>query len=119
MSGGKSPKIKGDRFERAVCMALEGARRTFWQPEGDMVRGDIEAPILGAGECKVRKGGFKRLYDWLEDRDFLVVKADRRTPLLILRLEDMVRILALIKEGPPSSEVVGDGTAEGLQGDNL
>jgi len=104
--GGKAPKRKGDAFERAVCLAL-GGRRTFWQPEGGEERGDIEVPGLGIGECKVRKNGFKQLYEWLEGRDFLVVKADRRPALVILPLAVAAALLQELdesdksKDGPP------------------
>jgi hypothetical protein len=43
----------------------------------------------GAGIClevKARADGFRELYGWLEDRDVLIVKADRREPLVVVRL---------------------------------
>ena len=95
--GGKSPKRKGDAFERAVCMAL-GGRRTFWQPEGGENRGDIEVPVLGRGECKVRKNGFRQLYEWLEGRDFLVIKADRRPALVVLNLSVMTELIERVNQ---------------------
>jgi len=50
---------------------------------------DILWPLLGidrVGEVKVRAKGFTQLYDWLSGNDFLVVRADRREPLIVLRL---------------------------------
>jgi hypothetical protein len=44
----------------------------------------------------LRKDGFKQIYDWLEDKDLLIVKADRKEPLVVLRLEDYIKLL---KEG--------------------
>ena len=37
-------------------------------------------------ECKARADGFSTLYRWLDERDLLIVKADRQEPLVILRL---------------------------------
>ena len=39
------------------------------------------------GEAKARGNGFNRLYDWLEDRDFLVLRADRKPLLVVVKLE--------------------------------
>jgi hypothetical protein len=50
---------------------------------------DLSVPVLGvdrAVEVKCRADGFRELYGWLEDRDVLIVKADRREPLVVLRL---------------------------------
>jgi hypothetical protein len=35
---------------------------------------------------KARAGGFRELYTWLEDRDVLIVTADRQEPLVVVRL---------------------------------
>ena len=35
-------------------------------------------------EVKVRANGFIELYDWLDDADLLIVRADRRTPLVVI-----------------------------------
>jgi hypothetical protein len=46
-------------------------------------------PLLAvdrAVEVKCRATGFRQLYDWLNGRDLLIVKADRREPLVIVRL---------------------------------
>ena len=50
---------------------------------------DLHVPILGvdrAVEVKCRAAGFSELYDWLNDRDGLIVKADRQEPLVVLRM---------------------------------
>ncbi len=49
----------------------------------------IELQLLGRilrTEVKARATGFATLYAWLENRDLLIVKADRREPLVILPL---------------------------------
>jgi hypothetical protein len=46
-------------------------------------------PVLGvdrAVEVKCRADGFRELYGWLDERDILIVKADRKEPLVVLRL---------------------------------
>lgn len=51
---------------------------------------DLELPLGDERvlriECKARADGFRELYGWLEDRDILIVKADRQPPLVVLRL---------------------------------
>jgi hypothetical protein len=37
-------------------------------------------------ERKARATGFAQLYDWLNDRDVLIGKADRQEPLVLVRL---------------------------------
>lgn len=47
-------------------------------------------PVLGRdlrGEAKARGNGFNRLYDWLEGRDFLVIRADRKPLLIVAKLD--------------------------------
>jgi Holliday junction resolvase len=54
---------------------------------GHRFAGDIAFPLLGRDLCvesKVRANGFRRLYDWLQGRDVLVVRADRREALVVL-----------------------------------
>ena len=37
-------------------------------------------------EVKCRAQGFRELYSWLEQRDVLIIKADRQEPLVVTRL---------------------------------
>jgi len=39
--------------------------------------------------------GFNRLYEWLEGRDFLVLRADRRPLLVFVKLELAAEIVAV------------------------
>lgn len=89
MSGGLSPKRKGDNGEREFCR-LMGGERSFWQPNGGEERADvINVPYLGAGEVKRRKDGFRQLYAWLQGRDFVAVRADRKEWLVVMRAADV------------------------------
>ena len=95
--GGRAARAKGNRGERAVVRFLQhygfAAERV---PLSGAARGrfggDISVPVLGRdlrGEAKCRGdgGGFKSLYDWIEGRDFLVIRADRKPLLIVARLE--------------------------------
>lgn len=42
-----------------------------------------EAPPL-IGECKIRASGFKQIYDWLDDNDFLTIRVDRGERLYVV-----------------------------------
>jgi Holliday junction resolvase len=102
MSGGRASRQKGDRAERALVKFLQdrgfAAERV---PLSGSVRGrfggDISIPILGIDrkvEVKVRGDGFRRLYDWLEGNDFLIVRADRAEPLVVIPLKLAAEIAA-------------------------
>jgi hypothetical protein len=50
---------------------------------------DLSVPICGVDrsvEVKCRATGFRQLYEWIKDRDFPIVKADRQEPLVTVRL---------------------------------
>ena len=93
MSGRRS-RDKGARAERALVRWLQ--EQGFASEKvplsgacGGSFAGDVTWPLLGidrVGEVKVRAKGFTQLYDWLSGNDFLVVRADRREPLIVLRL---------------------------------
>lgn len=56
-------------------------------------------PLLGIDrivEVKVRANGFRELYRWLDGdgRDLLVIKADRREPLVVVRLHLAAEVAA-------------------------
>lgn len=91
---GKAPKRKGDRLERATVSLLQAhgiaAKRVPLSGSVAGYEGDVVATVAGREvvlECKSR-ANFTTLYNWLENRDALVLKADRREPLLVVRLSD-------------------------------
>ena len=50
----------------------------------------MSIPLLGADrrvEVKCRGDGFRELYRWLEGHDFLIVRADRREPLVVIPMK--------------------------------
>ena len=105
MSGGKSPRRKGDRAERALVRFLQdrgfaAERVPLSGAAGGSYLGDLTIPLLGVdrvAEVKVRAHGFQQLYGWLaRARPADSVRADRSEPLVILPLK-------------LAAEIVGEG----------
>ena len=112
MAGGRRSRDKGNRVERAIVRALQehglGAERVpLSGSAGGSYVGDLTVPLLGVDrvvEVKCRAHGFTQLYDWLDSRDILVVKADRRQPLVVIPLDLAARVAmaAEAKKGGPA-----------------
>ena len=85
MSGLRSRR-KGVRVELAIAKLI-GARKVSraYQAGHDLelLLGDDRMLRV---ECKARADGFRQLYDWLNERDILIIKSDRREPLVVVRL---------------------------------
>jgi hypothetical protein len=100
--GGRACRDKGNRTERAIVRLLQdrglaGERVPLSGAARGRFGGDISVPALGRdlrGEAKARGNGFNRLYDWLEGRDFLVLRADRKPLLVVVPLELAAEIVA-------------------------
>lgn len=90
-------KRKGSNGEREFIKEWGGGKKIPLSGAlgGEWI-GDVEIPELGRGEIKRRKDGFKQLYAWLEGKDFLAVRADRREWLVVMRME---RLRELLKKG--------------------
>ena len=107
MTGGRASRQKGDRLERALVLQLQAAgfaaeRVPLSGSAGGSYLGDLTVPLLGRDLCveaKARKDGFRELYTWLRDRDLLVVKADRREPLVVLPLRLAIEIATAAERG--------------------
>jgi hypothetical protein len=88
--GGRLSRNKGARTERAIVRLLQDQGIAAEKISGMYKPGaDLSLAVLGvdrAVEVKCRADGFRELYGWLEDRDLLIVKADRQEPLAIVRL---------------------------------
>ena len=93
MSGRRSRR-KGTRTERSIVNALKASgiaavRVPLSGAVGGRFAGDIILPLMGRDlsvEVKARADGFRELYSWLNQRDVLIVKADRQEPLVVVRL---------------------------------
>jgi Holliday junction resolvase len=107
--GGRASRQKGDRFERAIVRLLQdhglGAERVpLSGSAGGSYAGDLTVPILGRDlvvEAKARANGFARLYSWLEGRDVLIIKADRRDAIAVLPLRLAADIAVAAERGKP------------------
>jgi len=102
MTGGRASRQKGNRFERALVRFLQdrgfaAERVPLSGSAGGSYCGDLTIPVIGRDLCaevKVRGNGFSRLYEWLDGRDLLIVRADRREPLVVLPLRLAAEIAA-------------------------
>jgi Holliday junction resolvase len=98
MSGRRSGS-KGARTERSVVNALQAdGIAAVRVPLSGAVAGDIVLPLMGRDLCvevKARGDGFRELYCWLNERDVLMVKADRQQPLVVVRLSLAAEIAKL------------------------
>ena len=89
----RSPR-KGARVEREMVNMLRAAgiqaeRVPLSGSCGGSFSGDLVIDGRYTAEVKARGGGggFTLLERWLEDRDVLIVKRDRRPPLVVLDFE--------------------------------
>ena len=87
MSGRRS-RDKGAHIERAIAKVLQGDGVAAtkigraYQPGHDIV-----PSLTGRDLCvevKVRADGFRELYSWVNQRDVLIVKADRQELLVVV-----------------------------------
>jgi Holliday junction resolvase len=107
--GGRASRDKGNRLERAVVRLLQdhglGAERVpLSGSAGGSYSGDLTVPIIGRDlvvEAKARAKGFSQIYSWLEGRDVLIIKADRRDALVILPLNLAADIAIAAERGKP------------------
>ena len=107
MSGGRKPRQKGVRAERALARLLIAygftAQRVPLSGSARGYPGDITLPLLGVVrvvEVKCRADGFRELYQWLDGRDLLIVKADRRPALVVVPLRLAAEIAAAAGRKP-------------------
>ena len=123
VAGGRRPRDKGNRAERALVRLLQGSgfaaeRVPLSGSAGGRFSGDVSIPLLGVDRCvevKVRGTGFGQLYNWLEGRDLLVAKADRREPLVILPLRLAVEIAQAAERGKAAPQGRSKTADDGLR----
>jgi Holliday junction resolvase len=91
---GKKSRDKGYRLEHELVQKLQemgflAERVPLSGGAGGSFTGDL---IVGDGrrvEVKGRASGFKQIYKWLENVDFLFIRSDRKEWLVITRLETL------------------------------
>jgi len=96
---GKASKDKGYRGENNLrhllqdagidCERLPLSGASAITPSCDLLIGKDE----DQAEVKVRAEGFKSLYKWLSDNEYLFVKADRRPYLAVMTLDSFIELL--------------------------
>jgi hypothetical protein len=100
MRGGRASRDKGNRAERAIVKFLQergfaAERVPLSGATGGSYLGDT--PVLNVDrvtEVKCRANGFRELYKWLQARDLLIVRADRKEPLVVLAFRLAAEIAA-------------------------
>lgn len=103
---GKPSRDKGARAEREVVRifqdnAVAAERVPLSGAVGGRFAADISVPILGDDkriEVKCRATGFAQAYNWLGDNYGLVIRADRKPPLMVVRLDDFAYLARLSDE---------------------
>lgn len=103
---GKPSRDKGALFERQLVHLLQDAgmaaeRVPLSGAAGGSFAGDISVPFLGRDnrfEAKIRADGFRELYRWLDKHKGLFLRADRRTPLVVLRMDDFCELVMTSEE---------------------
>lgn len=97
---GKKSRNKGYRVERELVLAFrEAGLKALRVPLSGAAEG-FEGDLLVEGmavEVKARHDGFKEIYKWLEDKDLLALKADRKEFLIVMRLEEFIKLLKEVK----------------------
>jgi Holliday junction resolvase len=116
MTGGRASRSKGNRTERAIVRLLQ--ERGFAAERVPLsgaalgrFGGDVSLPLLGIDrrvEVKCRGYGLRQLYAWLDGADFLIVRADRREPLVVLPLKLAAEIAAIAESN--SKKLKGGGS---------
>lgn len=99
-------KRKGTDFERQCVNKLKdigvNARRVplsgAGHEKGDVIFEKVKG-VFTAIECKWRKSGFKQIYDWIGPFEYLIIKADRKEPLWVVRESEMLRMLRRLNNG--------------------
>jgi hypothetical protein len=78
---------------------------------GGRYSGDIVLPLMGRDLCleaKARADGFRELYGWLDQRDVLIVKADRQEALVVVRLSLAIEIAQATVDETPIDSATGE-----------
>ena len=93
---------KGARAELALEKLLQDRGLAAEKISRMYKRGpDLTVPVAGIDrsvEIKIRSNGFRELYKWLSGADLLVVRADRREPLVILTLRLAIEIARVAEQ---------------------
>ena len=84
---------KGYRVEREILQKFQAADFQVVRSAGSHGAGDLYVEGLGSVQIKARKS--VAIYNWFEGANILVLKADRKEPLVVVPLN---RFLELLRE---------------------
>jgi Holliday junction resolvase len=96
---GKKSKRKGYRIEHEIegILTREGVNAKRIPLSGSSwLKGDIFIELLNkgyVGEVKARKEGFKEIYKWLDGKDFLFLRADRKDFLIVMNIKTFLELI--------------------------
>jgi len=96
---GKSQRDKGYRTENNLRNLFIDSdiqcRRVPLSGGADGYKGDLIITVdeqEHKAEVKCRGNGFKSLYEWLSDNEYLFVKADRRPYLCVMTVDNFIEM---------------------------
>lgn len=101
---GKKSRDKGAQGEREVVNLLKAAgheaqRTAPLQAAGGVQDGaDVLLNNKDKIEVKRRKNGFKSLYSWLEESDYLFLRADRKGYIVSMSIEEFLKLKEVEKK---------------------
>lgn len=87
----KNPKAKGTRFEREVKKIFEQAGFSVVRSAASLGKADLIIEKLGSVQCKTRKK--LSIYTLFDGADILIVKGDRKEPLVVIPLSKFLEVL--------------------------
>lgn len=92
---GKASRDKGQRREREFAELVGGMRVPLSGAQAGFTN-DVILPNGKKAEVKARKDGWKEIYKWIEDErekpDLLALKADRKQWLVVLTLDEFLKL---------------------------
>ncbi len=93
-SGGQIARQGRARTERVMVPLLQAQGLSARKVSATYKRGqDLDVMVDDVERSdKCRAAGFHQLYDWLDQRDVLIVKADRQEPSVVLRMSPAAEI---------------------------
>jgi hypothetical protein len=102
-SGGRLPRNKGNRTERALVRFLQEHGFAAEKISGMYKAGpDLSVPLLGIDrrvEVKCRGNGFRQVNAWLAGADLLILRADRCEPLAVVPLRLAAEVASAAERG--------------------
>jgi len=96
---GKKSKRKGYRIEHEIEGILRDSGITAKRiplSGASWIKGDMIINLNGKemiGEVKARKEGFKEIYKWIDNKDFLFLRADRKDFLIVMNIKTFLELI--------------------------